>query len=114
MDKKKLINSHLAQARVMQLATAMSNQPWVCTVHFASDDELNLYWTSKIERRHSMEIAKNNKVSAAIPIEDNQKDGYVIGLSFEGVAKVLSGKQQELAHERSLRGFAHVGVRLVG
>ena len=96
----------------MQLATSVNNQPWACTVHFASDHDLNLYWTSKPDRRHSQEIAQNSNVSVTIPIEDNQKDGYVIGLSFAGKAEILKGKDEELAHNLSVKKLNRPANRL--
>jgi len=103
MDVIELVKSYLQKVNIMQLATAVDNQPWACTVHFASDDQLNLYWTSKTDRRHSKEIEKNNKVSVTVPIEDNQKGGYVIGVSFEGTASKAEGGQEELAHNLSVK-----------
>jgi len=50
----------------MQLATALDNQPWVCSVWFAADKDLNIYWFSSTTRRHSGEVLKNKKVAAAI------------------------------------------------
>ena len=71
----------------MQLATVDGDQPWICTVWFVADDDLNLYWLSYPTRRHSQEIAKHQKVAAAIAI----KTAYpVIGVQVEGEAEVVS------------------------
>ena len=69
---------------MMQVATVHRRQPWVCTVYYVEDDELNLYWLSLPERRHSQEIAKHNKVAVAVPIKF---DKPVVGLQAEGVAE---------------------------
>jgi uncharacterized protein YhbP (UPF0306 family) len=93
-DVKQLANSYLQTARVMQLATSVNNQPWVCNVHFLSDDYLNLYWISDPTRRHSQEIAQNPKVAITIKIhEDTPDEPYVIGVSLEGQATLLNDEE---------------------
>src|SRR5690606_14682804 len=70
--------------QAMQLATVAGNQPWVCTVYFVADDELNLYWLSWPTRRHSKELMGNSKVAAAIAIKQDQP---IIGVQIEGIAE---------------------------
>ncbi|MEK7571604.1 MAG: pyridoxamine 5'-phosphate oxidase family protein [Patescibacteria group bacterium] len=94
MDGKKLIQEYLKNARVMHLATSVNDKPWVCNVHFYADDENNLYWISTPTRRHSEEIAKNPNVAVTIKVhEDTPKEPYVIGLSLEGKAELLSEEE---------------------
>lgn len=69
---------------VMQLATLSGDQPWICSVYFVADDDLNLYWLSWPSRRHSKEIARHRKVAAAIAIRHDQP---IIGLQIEGTAE---------------------------
>ena len=73
----------------MQLATSLNNQPWVCSVWFASDEDLNIYWLSSTTRRHSKEVSKNNKVAGAIALPQTPND-TPRGLQFQGVVKVLT------------------------
>lgn len=91
MDLKKLITEYLEQARLMQVATSKGDQPWVCTVYFAADDMLNIYWISKPNRRHSEELKNNSKVAGAIVLPHTPGDD-VRGIQFQGVAYELSGK----------------------
>jgi uncharacterized protein YhbP (UPF0306 family) len=91
---KQLANTYLQTARVMQLATCVNNQPWVCNIHFASDDDLNLYWVSDPTRRHSQEIVQNPKAAVTIKIhEDTPDEPYVIGISLEGQATLLNDEE---------------------
>lgn len=91
MDPKKLIKEYLEQHRVMQLATSDDNRPWVCNVHYFSDESFNIYWISTPERRHSQEIEKNPNVAITIKVhEDTDDDPFVIGLSAEGTASQLT------------------------
>ena len=46
---------------------------------------------SKLESRHSKEIAQNPKAAVAVVIhEDKPGEEYVIGLAAEGTAKLIS------------------------
>lgn len=90
MNTEELIRNYVPSKQVMQLATSVNNQPWVCTVHYFSDDGLNLYWISTEERRHSQEIAQNPNVTGYILVHQNTpEENYVIGLSFEGKAEYI-------------------------
>ena len=59
MDIEKLIREYLPQIIHLSLGTSANNKPWVCEVHFAYDESLNLYYRSLTLRRHSQEIAEN-------------------------------------------------------
>lgn len=96
MDLKKLIQEYLAGARLMQLATSANDQPWVCTIHFYSDEDLNIYWISLPDRRHSKEIAQNPKVAATMMIHDDKpNEKYIVGISVEGTATLASEEDIE-------------------
>jgi len=93
-DIKKQIKNHLKKARVMQLATSVNNLPWVCNIHFYTDDDLNFYWISTLDRRHSQEIKQNQHVAVTIKVhEDTPEEQYVIGITVEGKAELLSEKE---------------------
>lgn len=73
----------LGDAQTMQLATVANGKPWVASVYFVADNELNVYWLSWPERRHSREIAANVNVAATVAIKS---DSPVIGVQLEGEA----------------------------
>lgn len=88
---EELIRKYLKEGRILQIATSAGDQPWCCTVYYASDEDLNLYWISKSDTRHSKEIQQNSKVAGAIPIKyDNL---IVIGVQFEGRAVMIEDPQ---------------------
>lgn len=90
MKPEDLIRQYLPQANLMQLATSVNDQPWVATVHYYSDQDLNIYWISREDRQHSKHIASNPKVAAAILVHENTiEEKYVIGISVEGTAELL-------------------------
>lgn len=84
MEPKKLILEHIKTKDVMQLATAQNNQPWVCSVHFYADDDLNLYWLSEPGRHHSQDIAANPKAAVAILVSEEMP---LVGVQLEGDAE---------------------------
>lgn len=91
VDLRKLIKEYLQEAKLMQLATSSENQPWVCSVWFAADEQLNIYWISSTTRRHSDEVLENPKVAGAIVLPQTPKD-VPRGLQFQGIAELLTHK----------------------
>ena len=87
-DVEKTIREYLPQVIHMSLATVSGNKPWVCEVHYAYDDALNLYFVSGTNRRHSEELRNNAHVAGNIVTQHflNQK---VRGVYFEGTAEEL-------------------------
>lgn len=100
MDVKSLIKGYLQEAKLMQLATSIDNQPWICSVWFAADEDLNIYWFSSTTRRHSEEITKNPKVGAAIVLP-HTPDDPPRGIQLEGTAEMLT-KQEDIDKAISL------------
>jgi uncharacterized protein YhbP (UPF0306 family) len=88
MNVEATIKKYLPQVIHMSLATCAGNKPWICEVHFAYDDGLNLYWCSTPQRRHSQEIAANPHVAGNM-VTQHHLGQKVRGVYFEGVAKEL-------------------------
>lgn len=95
------VRAYLSTAKMMQLATARNDSPWVCNVWFASDDDLNIYWISSTKRRHSNEIADNPRVAAAICMVHEPSEGDMGALQLEGHAQEVSGAE-EINHAMNL------------
>ena len=72
----------------MSLATSKDNKPWVCEVHFVYDQDLNFYFRSKPDRRHSLEIASNPNVAGDIVTQHGIGE-KPRGVYFEGTAERL-------------------------
>lgn len=84
------VKTYLASTQLMQISTSSNDQPWTATVYFAFDSNLNIYWLSRSDRRHSLDIEKNPKVSGAIAKLHTYGE-KVRGVQFEGVAEKLKG-----------------------
>lgn len=94
MDIEQVIREYLLNVLHMSLATVKDNRPWVCEVHFAYDDELNVYFRSLPARRHSQEIAENAHVAGNI-VRQHKLGEYPLGVYFEGTAQVLPAGDEQ-------------------
>lgn len=107
-DLKTAINSYLKSAKMMQLATASPDgHPWVCNVWFAADKDMNIYWISSTNRRHSIEIANNPHVAASICLVNQPSESDYGALQIEGIAEQVS-KPLEMA--KALKLYASRGI----
>lgn len=93
IDVEKVVREYIDKSAHMSLATSAENKPWVCEVHFAYDDNLNLYWRSKTDRRHSQEIAINPFVAGNI-VKQHSLDEYPHAIYFEGVAELVDDESK--------------------
>jgi len=92
MDNQQIeqtIRSYLPQVIHMSLATVADNKPWVCELHYAYDDELNIYWMSAQQVRHSREVAANPQVAGNV-VTQHHLQQLVRGVYFEGRAEMLA------------------------
>jgi uncharacterized protein YhbP (UPF0306 family) len=93
-DVRELVDKYVRSVNMMQLGTSINNEPWVCTLYYAVDDELNLYWISLPDTKHSQTIEKNPKTSAAIPVE-YEFGKPIAGLTLTGEAAHLNLSSSE-------------------
>lgn len=90
MNLRKLITDYLEEGRLMQIATVKDNKPWVATVWYACDKNLNIYFISRKTRRHSLEIKNNSAVAGAIVKPHRTLGVKTRGIQFEGNAAEVS------------------------
>ena len=88
---KDLIKEVLEKGYLMSLATVDVGGVWVADVIYVHDDELNIYWISDSEIRHSEAILKNNKVAGAITVSGPGENN--LGIQFEGLAEKIEGSR---------------------
>ena len=84
------LNKYLSEGYLLHIATCSNDQAWLCTVYYVADKQQNLYWLSFPSRRHSKELAQNNKAAIAIAIK---QDLPVIGVQAEGVVEIVKDPQ---------------------
>ena len=86
-DMRPVLRDFLAQQSTLTLATAgiQDGRPQVAPLFFASDDDLNLYWISDPDSRHSLNIEDWCDVAAAIHAQTWEWTG-IRGVQVEGAA----------------------------
>lgn len=95
VDIRERIKEVLAKTHLMSLGVVDAQGPWVADVVFIYDDDMNIYWMSDPEARHSKAILKNNRVAGSITHSTQSKEPN-FGIQFEGVAEQLEGVQFQL------------------
>lgn len=90
---EQFIRQYLPNVIHMSLGTCIDNKPWVCEVHYAYDEDLNLYFFSLPSTRHCQEIAQNSQVSGNIVIPHGLGEGPQ-GVYFEGNTEKLRDSQE--------------------
>lgn len=94
LDVETIVREYIDKTVHMSLGTATKDgKPWVCEVHFAYDDDLNLYFVSKLTTRHCIEIAENPNVAGNI-VRQHPLDEPPGGIYFEGNARVLDSPSE--------------------
>ena len=93
---EQVIREYIKPVIHMSLATVSAKGPWVCEVHFAYDDDLNLYFRSQISTRHSGEIAADPRVAGTIHQKHTATEPPR-GVYFEGTAEMLTNSEQRQA-----------------
>ena len=88
---KSLIIKILEGNNLMFLSTVNSSgNPESCSVYYVFDKELNIYFWTDLNSRHSKNIIKNKHVAISIA-ETSQKWGsLLLGLQIEGKCKKVS------------------------
>jgi uncharacterized protein YhbP (UPF0306 family) len=94
MNVEEIIREYVNKTVHMSLATSRDNKPWVCEVHFAYDQDLNLYFVSKLETRHCQEIASNPVVAGNI-VKQHELTELPHGIYFEGQAEAITEPTEE-------------------
>ena len=100
VDIEKYIRAYLPEVIHMSLATSKDGKPWICEVHYAFDEDLNLYFRSLTSRRHSQEIAQNPSVAGNMTKQVGLDQPCMGVVDFEGKAELLAaGPEQDRAFE---------------
>lgn len=88
-ELKQQVLDYLRAHNTMTLATCAGDSPWAATVFYASED-LQLYFFSSPEARHSLNLAANSRV--AVTIQEDYKDWRAIkGVQLEGKVMLVDG-----------------------
>lgn len=87
---KQLLYEYLKSQRLMSLAT-YDEEVSSCTVYYAVDDELNLYFVSPEETEHVQNIKKNSQVAVTIADSHQLNSTDKVGVQIKGTAEQIVG-----------------------
>ena len=93
------IKSALEATPFMALATHGPHGMWNNAVHFAYDNDVNIYFISQPGSRHMQNIRESEEVALAIFSTGQPAVGDVVGLQIHGQATLVPGDQLESAHK---------------
>ena len=85
----------LSASYLMSLGVSDEQGPWVADVIFVHDDECNIYWMSTPDRRHSIVIAVNSQVAAAMAATTGP-DMPDLGVQMSGIAEMIGAVPREV------------------
>ncbi|MBI4257190.1 hypothetical protein HY626_04005 [Candidatus Uhrbacteria bacterium] len=95
-ELRQITKTVLERGFLMSLGIVDEQDPWVADVIYIFDEDLNLYWMSTTERRHSRAIDGGyDRVAAAIAVTQGS-DQPDEGLQISGVAKRVDDPSVEL------------------
>lgn len=86
-EDKKILSEYMSKHRLMSVAT-YGDHPWVASVYYVSDENLDLYFFSSPESEHSIHIEKNPNVACAIADSTQMPADVKLGLQIFGEASV--------------------------
>jgi uncharacterized protein YhbP (UPF0306 family) len=87
---KKLVLDFLPKHKLMTIGTS-GDFPWIATVYYTFDQDLNLYFLSNPTTLHVKQILKNPKVAVAISDSSQDIGNPKNGLQLFGIAQQISG-----------------------
>lgn len=100
IDVEKIVREYLPEVIHFSLGTSKDGKPWVCDLHYAFDEDLNLYFRSTTDRRHSQDIAQNPNVAGNMTKQVGLGEPCQGEVCFEGMAKQLTaGPELDKAYE---------------
>lgn len=98
--------SFLKENRLLSLATSNNDLPRCATVFYAYDSNFNLYFSSREDTRHCLDIAVNRNVAVVINHAWKGRGGKIRGLQLMGRAQKVPRKNYLSAFARYTKRFA--------
>lgn len=82
---KELVREIISACRYLSLSTTDGNEPWIATIEYLHDDQLNFYFLSTDDSRHVQHIDKNPTVALAIFDTTQPEYSPEVSITLRGV-----------------------------
>ncbi len=89
------VRPYLEGLELLVVASSHQDQPWCAMVYFVYDEDLNFYFFSRVNRRHSEEIARNPKASISLARQIYKMGDASKGIQAQGLCKQLASSEVE-------------------
>ena len=83
MNVKEKLHVFLQANKILALATTDGADVDVCNLHYYADEDGNLYFVSRPQRKHSQNIIHHPEVSVCIYAPDEVTDNVVSGVQLK-------------------------------
>ncbi len=83
MNIKEQLRAFLQDNQILALATTDGVGVDVCNLHYYADEDGNLYFVSRPQRKHAQNIEKHPEVSVCIYTPEEVTDNVVSGLQIK-------------------------------
>lgn len=90
---KKDIFQLLKENGILTLAVASENTPWLCTLYYGIDDQMNLYVVTDPNNNHGKIMTKNPKVAFNIFDSHQLVTNPKKGLQGKGLISIVKGQK---------------------
>lgn len=84
------VQKFLNSGHVLSLATLDHNDPWICTVFYGTDSDMNLYILTSPDTVHGKGIKQSPSVSVNIYDSSQEITKSLVGLQAKGKAELVS------------------------
>lgn len=84
----------IQENQYLALATSSENTSWSCTVTYATDENVNIYFMSDPNSRHTKDFQTNNVVSVVV-YDSTQEWGKGLGVQLVGIVEKVSDAEKD-------------------
>lgn len=92
--KKELIEFIKNQKLLVLSTVDEKGNPWVCNVYYSADNDLNLFFVSPTDTKHSQHIAENPQVAFSIPWYDEKNLANRKAIQGTGICKRITSANE--------------------
>lgn len=82
------------QAHYQLVIATYGEHPWICTVYYSVDNDMNIYFLTSPDTLHAQQIKSNLHVAVAIADSPQAPNSNKKGLQIYGLCEQISGEKK--------------------